>query len=448
MKKKIVIVGAGISGIMAAYVLRLFDLQVELIIIDAGSSPELGLHHGATLGPGRNTRHFTGTEGLSFQNPVHTKLLFEKTSDTSEGWQAIPEHELTQREKNWRKECVDRYVRDVTPEHNPYDVMYTKLNYGGMAAWEFLTEMQPQLGINQINKDHVYVAFADETSLLKDFASETLFNPFQDENPVAQVNLAQIHDNPAGVLAMDTIYSQLLQLPGSTWRIQSMWKYIYEFLSKDLLTKFIWDFSVKSTESLPKADAYVWANGCGCIVPDICKEYGRVQGIGGWWITVPNPGFRAPFKFSAPQPSGYINFTPDGDSLIISGGFGWIGERYYEEVEQLLEPARQHLLEDVSSLLKMSTDTFKKFNFEWCIRPTTPTGLPDIAIHTIGDAKHIMISGAGKAGSTQASILALFVAQQLVSDSKLQTTLENYNNQKNRKVIQSGLDLLNRGLEP
>ncbi len=453
MKRKIVIIGAGISGITTAYILHYLDPACDLTIIDAGPEPtsfgesnKTNDHHGATLGNARDARHFTGTEGLSFQNSVHTELLFKKSNENSDGWQTISEDKLTTREKHWRQECIDRYKSHVTSEHNPYDYMYTQLNYGGMASWEWLSLLQPELANFRISKKHIYVAFSNKEELLKDLESETTFNPFQAQDLVSLVSINKIHKNPADVIALREIASKLLQLPGTAWRIQSLWKYFYSFLQKQPNIKFIWNSPVNSTSSLPNADVYVWAAGTSYTIPEIYTQYSRVEGIGGWWLTIPNPGFRAPFKFSAPQPSGYINFTPIGNELHISGGFGWVGEREYKEAEQLLQSTKNHFLKDVARFLNMPESALNNLNSGCCIRPTTPTGLPDTSDHIINGKRHIMISGAGKAGSTQAPLLALHVADVLGLRSKLEDKL--LGDQINSKLISSSLDLLNHGLEP
>jgi len=457
MPQSAVIVGAGITGLTCAYVLNFFNPKLSITLIDAGPEPQfapentfLKGHSGATLGHGRDSRHFTGTEGLSFQNPVHTKLLYESASEKSAGWRTIPEKELTTREKRWRQECVSRYQQHVTPNYNPYDEMYAALNYGGMEAWTFLASLDDELAKFRISSNYVYVAFEDEQAMRADFDSESHFNPFNSDGK-SRVLLAEtdvLHDRLAKALAIDKIYPKLLRVPGTSWRIQSAWKHFYGLLREKSNVTFKWDSQIAKAKDLPTASDYVWAAGSTHTAPDIYKEHGRVQGIGGWWLSIPNQGFKAPFKISAPQPSGYINFTPDGKFLHISGGFGWVGEREFQEACELLKPTEEHFLEHLSLFLKIPKATLKGYGTGCCIRPTTPTGLPDVKALSYGGRKHIMVSGAGKAGATQAPLLALHVARSLGLDVNNRLQAYKEHSAESGKVIERGLQLLDRGFEP
>lgn len=454
---QVIIVGAGITGLTCAYALNFFNPKLSITVIDAGPEPQfdsgeafLKGHFGATLGHGRDSRHFTGTEGLSFQNPLHTKLLYEIANKQSSGWCTIPEKNLTIREKLWRKECVDRYQKLVTPGHNPYDDMYAVLNYGGLEAWSFLASIDSDLAKFRMSSDYVYVAFEDEQAMRADFESESRLNPFNSDvkSRVSLVEMNVLHDKPGKVLATDRIYPKLLRVPGASWRIQSVWKHFYSLLLKKSSVTFKWDILVESAKLLPDASVYIWAAGSTHKSPDIYTDHGRVQGIGGWWLSIPNQGFRAPFKISAPQPSGYINFTPDGKLMHISGGFGWVGERGFQESSELLKPTKEHLIKHLSLFLKVPKATLKGYGAGCCIRPTTPTGLPDMRAFSYGGRKHIMISGAGKAGATQSPLLSLYVARSLGLDidAKLQAYGAKF--ATSEKVIERGLNLLAKGFEP
>lgn len=457
MAQSVVIIGAGITGIMAGYLIDKLHPETEITFFDAGPAPRFGTseksseeHHGATLGKGRNARHFTGTEGLSFQNPIHTKLLFEPANADGPGWLAINEADLSPREQNWRGECIQRYRDHVKPENNPYDFMYTQLNYGGMAAWSLLVSLAPELGEFRISADDVYVTFSTEAELQADLTTESAFNPWQVESAVELADLTRLHPHPELAIATDRLSKQVLRVPGESWSIQSLWQHLYTGLGRTSEVKFKWSSPLHSLDSLPLADAYVWAAGSADVTPEIYSDHGRVQGVGGWWVTLPNPGFVTPFKFSAPQPSGYINFTPSpgGQEMYVSGGFGWVGERGYEEAKNLLQPAKEQLIRILSAYLRIPHEQMARYDFQCCIRPTTPTGLPDVKTHSISGKPHITLSGAGKAGATQASILALHVASELGLSDQLKSILSNYEVSEKTRSIQSGLSLLKNGFEP
>lgn len=259
-----------------------------------------------------------------------------------------------------------------------------------------------------------------------------------------------LHDRLAKVFATNRIYPKLLRVPGSSWRIQSVWKHFYELLREKSNVTFKWDSPIARAKLLPNASVYVWAAGSTHTTPDIYKDNGRVQGIGGFWLSIPNPGFKVPFKISAPQPSGYINFTPDDKFLHISGGFGWVGEREFHESCELLKSTEEHFLTHLSLFLKIPETTLKGYGTGFCIRPTTPTGLPDGKAFSYGGHKHIIISGAGKAGATQAPLLALHVATslELDADNRLQAYSEHFADSGSGKIIERGLRLLAKGFEP
>ena len=295
MPQRVVIVGAGITGLTCAYVLNLFSPKLAITLIDAGPEPQFASentflkgHFGATLGHGRDSRHFTGTEGLSFQNPVHTKLLYESANEQSAGWRTIQEKDLTIREKRWRQECVDRYQKHVTPKYNPYDDMYALLNYGGMEAWSFLASLDSALARFRISSDYVYVAFEDEHAIQSDFESESHFNPFNSviKSRIFLAKTNVLHDRLAKVFATNRIYPKLLRVPGSSWRIQSVWKHFYELLREKSNVTFKWDSPITRVKLLPNASVYVWATGSTHTAPDIYKDNGRVQGIGGIWLSI------------------------------------------------------------------------------------------------------------------------------------------------------------------
>jgi hypothetical protein len=426
---------------------------MKLSIFDAGPEPHfrngsgrLNGHYGATLGHSRDARQFTGTEGLSFQNPIHTRLLFEQAGGDTQGMLTIPEAQLTKREKRWRDECLLRFKRDVKPGDNPYDRMYVALNYGGLAAWDWLVHAKPELAKSRLSHEGVFVAVSNSADLNRIFELEKRLNPFSDILPVERRNIGDIYQG-SNTSARRITAGGLVKVPGSSWAIQSLWKNIYTTLSRQKNIEFHWNTPVAKRVDLPHSDAYIWAAGMGYDTPDLYTDHGRVQGIGGWWFTVPNPGFTRPFKFVAPQPCGVINLTPSGKNLYVSGGFGWVGERSYKEARELLEPIKNHFVREASAFLRIDPTSINPDEIDCCIRPSTPTGLPDIATHTFDKKLHITISGAGKAGATQAPLLAMHAAKELGLEPELQSQIITIDH-TTKDLIAHGLTYLERNLEP
>ena len=213
-------------------------------------------------------------------------------------------------------------------------------------------------------------------------------------------------------------------------------------MNKQPHVKFKWDTQVQSFTDVSKSDIYVWAVGVGYKTPDFYKTNGRVQGIGGWWVTIPNQGFKTAFKISAPQPSGYINFTPDRDNVHISGGFGWVGERPFEEAELLLTHSKQQFVAHLSRYLNIAEDIIDAYGVSCCVRPSTPTGMPDINEFDVDGNTHYTISGAGKAGATQAPLIGLFIA------NKLGAHVAEIDEIEHGTELREALLLLSNGFEP
>ena len=302
-----------------------------------------------------------------------------------------------------------------------------------MEIWNFLKRIDKKLNDFCISKDWVYVFFQSKDALMADFESESRFDPLK------RVSLVK-HDN----FSQNQIYPKCLRLAGSAWRIKSLGFYILSELESDQKVKIIWHKTVKNISNIPKSDVIIWTVGTTHLLPDIYSKYCRIQGIPGCWLTIPNKGFNTPFKVSLPQPSGYINVTPDGDLLHISGGFGWTGELNFYQSAALMEPVKQHFLKQIAMLFKIPINRLKnsrEYHFGICVRPSSPTGLPDVRDLKLNGIRYIFLSGSGKSGSTQAPLLGLFVTSNL-SQNIFGLPYFKSLNRMNKKIIQEGLNEL------
>jgi glycine/D-amino acid oxidase-like deaminating enzyme len=453
--ESVAIVGAGITGLTTASMIKLAAPQADIIVYDAGSeptivpgdtgySPDRG---GATLGAGRDARHYTGTEGLSFQNEDYIRLL--NVGAEEGGWRTLPEDQLTANEHAWRAEGSDKFKRNVTARYNPVDSLYAQINYAGMAAWRSWAALDPRIiehRISPAEDSGIYVAFGSDAELKADFDREQAFYPGRAGQEVRTEPRQVISPDNPQALANEATTNRVLRVPGTAWRIKSLWNYMYKTLSADGAVQFHWDTPVEDLDTIEAADSVVWATGSasGYETPDdIYSKPGRVQGLGGWWITLANPGIDVPFKYSAPQPTGYLNITPAGESLHLSGGFGWTGERDYQTAVDLLEPLKTRFAASVGRLLGISSnELLKKYEFGPCIRPATPTGLPDIHTHEAADTRHIILAGAGKAGATQAPLLALHAIQEIFGTAAFKLLTDE--TAADKKLINQGLGQLQK----
>jgi hypothetical protein len=437
MNKKITIIGAGIVGIMAAYFIRKLLPDTNVTIIDAGGDPRIEADlYSTTFGQGRDARQVTISESLSYQNPVHTKALTLGANEdpNNPGWRLIDEDKLNESEKKWRKEAIDRYKKIGHTNINEYDLAHTKLNHAGLTLWKFLKKKDKKLEDFCISQDFVYVLFQNKDNFSADLASESSFDP-----TISEFNVSTFTKN----FGLESIYPKGLRVAGSAWKIKSLGKYLLNELEKDEKVKIVWHQIVKSISDIPLSNSYIWAVGTTHALPDIYKENCAIQGIAGCWITIPNEGFKKPFKISLPQPSGYINCTPIGNEIYISGGFGWTGELSFYEAMQKMDPIKNHLLEQISFIFKIplkDLQTDKKYQVGICVRPSTPTGLPAVKSVTIKGKQHIFLSGSGKSGSTQAPLLGLYSATSVANTPLLQEKFFTAFNSKKKTIVKTGLE--------
>lgn len=443
-QKNIAIIGGGIVGLMTAYLIRKLLPNTLLTIIDAGGDPRVEADlYSTTFGQGSDARQFTGTESLSYQNPIHSRALRLSPGEHKKwaGWKLINEEKLTPSERRWRSESAYRFVNVGHTNLNNYDLQHTKLNFAGMELWNFLRSNK-KINDSCINDDCVYVLFQSKDAFMADSDSESQFDPLKRAS-VAKTNI--LSHNLSNIFEENKVFPKCLRLAGSAWRIKSLGSYILSELEKDQQVKIIWHKIVKSTNDMHQADAIIWTVGTTHLLPDIYRKYSHVQGIAGCWLTTPNKGFNALFKVSLPQPSGYINITPDSESLHISGGFGWTGELSFYEAAALMEPIKEHFLTQIATLFKIPVEKLRndrEYPFGICVRPSTPTGLPDARNIELNGVRHIFISGSGKSGSTQAPILALFTTSSLMSSNELVLDLPYFTSMDTtkRKIVQDGLN--------
>lgn len=192
-------------------------------------------------------------------------------------------------------------------------------------------------------------------------------------------------------------------------RVKSLALSLIQMLESKPQVSFHWDKIIEDSTSL-NSNVIIWTVGSTHKQPaEYESQY--IQGIVGCWATIHNPGYTKPFKIAAPVPSAYINLTPDAQSLHVSGGFGWLGSSTEKsEVERLAEPVAHHLIKQIHKFLDVKV---RLSDIEYCIRPSTPNGLPLMKTENRGNKKHIFISGSSKSGTTHAPILSQYVLDQI-----------------------------------
>jgi hypothetical protein len=147
-----------------------------------------------------------------------------------------------------------------------------------------------------------------------------------------------------------------------------------------------------------------------------------LQGVGGCWMEIINPGFTRPFHIEDYAPVNAISCTPlireDGqDVLLIAGADAWIGERAYDEAAEICAPLLREMEKEGHRLFGVDTsaESGDVLSRGFCVRPALPNGVPQIGFLTeleTGHRVHLVIGGVG-GGATQAFVAAEKIAENL-----------------------------------
>ncbi len=398
MVKSIAIVGAGINGLLTAFLIGKNHPAVHMDIYDADKHHATTTDHKGVTHSARDARHITGSESIGFENSIHKDALRKSPKDEMPGWLLKDENQLTLKEKEWRSNFEATYVS--SDSLNELDYAHAELNYRGLTAWQNLMEKYPFIAGHILTDDGVDVYLKDSTAFEDDYAMETEFcgRYFN----MAQIKIAQNKE-------FDSLYSKKLIVPGISIRVKSLAIDLLNKLEKNECVSFHWGVTVKDAAQLDAA-IIVWASGVTHEQPVEYLEH-NVQGIVGCWATVPNKGYKKPFKIATPAPSAYINFTPDGDELHISGGFGWTGE-YTDasSIKLIAQPVAEHFIEQINKYLATNITVE---DADYCIRPATPTGQPLLLTVSSHGKRNIFITGSAKSGTTHAPVLSEYVLKRI-----------------------------------
>jgi hypothetical protein len=398
VKNHVSIIGAGINGLLTAFYIANYHPELHITIYEADSHPvDNKDNKGTTLGS-KDARHVTGSESICFESSVHHEALRNHPNSVNPGWLLKGEKDLSPDELDWRDKFEKLYTHKS--EINDLDYAHARLNYRGLEGWHNLANEYPEINKHFLSKDFVEVYFESEDSFLDDLKMEKDFcSKYYPDQSVRQAN------NPK----LKNTYESHLLVPGMSLRVKSLALSLIKILESKPQVDFHWNRIIENTTGM-KSNVIIWTIGSTHKQPAQYQEQ-HIQGIVGCWATIKNPGYTKPFKIASPVPSAYINLTPDAGSLHVSGGFGWLGNcTDRSEVERLSEPVAKHLIDQIQKFLDVKVGLS---DIEYCIRPSTPNGLPLMKAENRGDKKHIYISGSSKSGTTHAPILSQFVLDQI-----------------------------------
>ncbi len=401
MKKGIAVVGAGINGLLTAFLISEKYKSRKIDVYDAEQHPIGASEHKGTTYGSKDARHLTGSESICFESSIHKDALRNPPGHKIRGWLLKDEAKLTDKEREWRSLFEASYVSSSGLSN--LDFIHAELNYKGLAAWQVLVKKYPFIHQHMLYTDGVDVYFRNKSAFDDDVKMETEFCSRYFKN-------GQVKDAPNQ--EFDNLYTKKLVVPGMSIRVKSLATDLLQRLEANNSIRFHWGVTVKDAGQI-SAPAIVWTAGVTHQQPIEYLDH-NVQGIVGCWVTIPNPGYLHPFKIATPTPSAYINVTPDGSELHISGGFGWVGGfTNTGVVKKIAKPMAEHFISQVNKYLSPSV---KLEDLSYGIRPSTPSGQPLLLTDTSRGKTEIFITGSAKSGTTHAPSLSEYVIQQLNKD--------------------------------
>lgn len=400
MLRSVAVVGAGINGLLTAFLVSEHYPYLQVDVYDAEERPSNADNHkGVTYGS-RDARHITGSESIGYENSIHKNALRNTPKHEVAGWLLKNEANLRPVEKQWREKFEATFIG--SDGLNELDFAHAELNYRGLAAWDGLIRKYPFISAHVLTRNGVDVYFTDAATFNDDLVMETEFCQRYFRGGKVQ---AKQNDE------LTSLYSKKLIVPGLTIRVRSLANDLLNRLETDKNIRLHWDSTIENGDEL-KNQIIIWTAGVTHIQTTEYQEH-NVEGIVGCWVTIPNRGYSQPFKIAAPAPSAYMNFTPDETQLHVSGGFGWTG--VYTEasiVKEIAVPMAKHFVGQINKYLDANVKTA---DVDYCVRPSTPTGLPLRLTKSSNSKLNIFITGSGKSGTTHAPVLSEYVLKQIDS---------------------------------
>ncbi len=392
-KKTILIIGAGITGLMTAFMLH---EDYNMTLIDAGPDPRQNDHKSGATYSGMDARHISFTETSPWTYKYRHELII--TESRKQGWLCIPKKKLNELEKKWISEFQNTANKSKVHDRNTTDVI--ELNKKGIHLWEKLQEkydfLKPVVDTNIMpiicrKKEDLIGEFKFEHDLDK---RVTLY---KNENLPSSLRPLRQQQKNLGNLGYFTLY-------GKGYLVKTVCFNLINYLeSKGVLivwNKFVNVKEIDSLNSQYKGDVVVWNSGISLQSASLLKNFNiSLAGVLGVWVRVDNPGITVPCKIFGPEPVNYINITPNKSELLMSGGYGFVGTRTYDEAIELGTPIMDALIEEVKRWLPKSRIKEKAY----CIRPSTPTGVPTLVMKYLDDNTPMIITvGHCTGGFTQA----------------------------------------------
>lgn len=320
--KRLLIVGAGITGLLAA--LKLCK-NYEIIVIDQGLDPRLSQNPSGATYSGLDARHISFTETAPWTSQHRFELIMKSSLDG--GWLCIPQNDLNDFEKEWIAQF--QLITNDNKLHTLNTQKVISLNIRGVAEWE-------KLGV--------------EHDFLKPISNETVMPIIcrSKEDLLGEFNFEHSLDKRTNIFKGNKLPKSLSPLN-------------------------------------PKLDELGQLG--------YFTLYGRTYQIKTLCTSLIN----------------YLNLTPVGSALLISGGYGFVGNRPYKKAVKLAQPIMDLM---VSEIRKWLPGVRIKEN-AFCIRPATPSGVSVLEKRYLDKTPIIFAVGHSAGGFTQAPYTAMSIEREI-----------------------------------
>lgn len=405
--KSLSIVGAGITGLITAYLAAGENAWSEIHVFDSGPDPRSlsATYHsyGATYS-GMDARHISITETGPWTASHRVELM--SLPAARGGWNLLAGTVLSEAEEAWL-ERFNEIARDELQHRANTRIVYG-INDAAMIGWEYLQELSPEIFGRFSVGQHLRIYCANAADILSEHQAE-----FALDRLVEPPQLASDRQIPH----LRNVYG-FFDVAGQTFAVKTLCKKIITHL-ENAGVKFHWEKSIdisytldgQTVSELAVGDV-IWAAGAmSGSKAALLKKNILLQGVVGCWVKIKNPGFDSPFKILAPEPINFMNCTPSNDDLLISGGYGWVGTRQHDKVEILAQPLMQAFQDQVGHFLDARSNDPRI-----CIRPSLPSGVTRVELeHDASNHRLVTCIGGAAGGFTQAPYVARLALKKLLS---------------------------------
>lgn len=401
--KRVLIVGAGITGLIAGLKLH---KSFKVTFAEAGPDPRFNKNtYGATYS-GSDARHISYTETAPWNSKYRHKLI--TISSKNGGWLCAKLADLKDIENQWIEEFQAAASDESSYKKNT--LLVINLNKKGVAAW------------SKLEKEFDFIKPVVDTGVMpiicrtkNDLIDEYNFEHSLDGN-------CKLYEEKVLPDSLRPLQPGLKKLGNPGYFTLQGKSYQSKKICNDLINhlessgaSFLWNRCIAHQKDLEKEEHapefVVWTSGTSYESAMFLKNFNiLLQGVVGCWIEMENPGIKIPCKIFGPEPVNYINLTPCGNKLLMSGGYGFVGLSSYTEAVDIAEPIMEAMEKEVKNWLPQSEIVDTAF----CIRPALPTGVPALITGNLDSGIPIIIAvGHAAGGFTQASHTAELIYEKL-----------------------------------